>query len=160
MKQINLAASGINRRVFLLTTIFLALLVFFIYLKFTNDNIVFDIIMYALIILSWLWGVGLNAIIKTRITMDKEKLRAPYYVWHEDFKFDIDKVVTIKSVFIDQILSISLIEVSNVMDDLIIKAIKLKIKDSYDLCILLDTYTENDVNRVFEYIQNNIKKLD
>lgn len=158
MKQKKLVVSGFNRRVFLSTTIFLALLTFFVYLKFTNDNIVFDIIMYALIILSWFWGIGLDAIIKTRIIMDEDKLRAPFCVCHEDFKFDTDTEITIKSILLDQILFVSLVEVSNIKNNFIGKAIQLKIKDSDDLCLLLDKYSEKDVNRIFDYIQNNINK--
>ena len=124
--------------IFFIITIFI--LVFFVFQSTRTTLIIYDIGLYFTLLSVFFMATVLFSFYKARIEIDEKKIYCPCYPWFEDFKVDSNEAPMFKTILYTNIDSINLIDVTGV-DEKTVKAIFLKIKNKYDIIVLLDGYS-------------------
>jgi len=138
----------------------LGALIFFSILKGNSEgNLIIDLTYYGFIIVNIVWLVFLSSMYKTRIVIDEKFIYAPYYIWYPNFKIEKDDVFTIKTIRFEDIESIEMQGVFSQPDNKTIPAMKITIRNKYDLCILLDAYNVKEIYEIQDLLETMISKI-
>ena len=146
-------------RILIMSTLILAGLILFSLIKFNRPYHLFiDISFYVMLVISIFWMIVLYSFYKTRIEISQKDIYAPFYIWYPTFSFDEDEVPIFKTVLFKDVDAYEIDQTTQYTEVKEIPFIKLSIKDKYALCIRLDAYNDEEINRIKKIIEKNMQE--
>jgi len=126
-----------------------------IYALIAYEQWYFTALFILSVIINLLWFIGSYSIIKTRIELGENTLRAAYHIWYEGFKATIDSKLIFDEISYKKMKSVEVVEVPIEINHTSTKALKIEVNDSYTLLLLLDRLNQEKSDELIRCVKKN-----